>query len=274
MVFPRIRSVTVPSASLSRRGAAYFGMSGPPECIAVASLFALMIVFRIVNMLHYQFDSDEPQHLHVIWGWVRGFVQYRDLFDNHMPLFHIALAPVVALIGERATILYWMRLVLLLTYGIAAWCTYRIGALLFSRRVGVWAVILVGLYPEYHFTSLEFRTDNLWGPLWLLCITVLVSGVLTVPRALIAGLLLGLCFGVSMKSTLFVFSLLVATAVTLFLVGRDKIGLSWAQLARCGTAFVTTTLMVPGVIMAFFALKGLWPEFRYCVFDFNVLAPA
>ena len=26
--------------------------------------------------------------------------------------------------------------------------------------------------------------------------------------------------------------------------------------------------------MAFFAHKGLWPEFRYCVFDFNVLAPA
>ena len=48
-------------------------------------------------MLHYQFDSDEPQHLHVIWGWVHGFVQYRDLFDNHMPLFQIVLAPVVAL---------------------------------------------------------------------------------------------------------------------------------------------------------------------------------
>src|SRR5262249_16177823 len=68
--------------------------------------------------------------------------------------------------------------------------------------------------------------------------------------------------------------LLIATAVTLFLVGRDNIGLSWAQLARCDTAFVTTTLMVPGVIMAFFALKGLWPEFRYSVFDFNLLAPA
>jgi hypothetical protein len=26
--------------------------------------------------------------------------------------------------------------------------------------------------------------------------------------------------------------------------------------------------------MTFFALKGLWPEFRYCVFDFNVLAHA
>lgn len=63
-------------------------MPGPAEFLVAASLLALMIIFRIVNMLHYRFDSDEPQHLHVIWGWVHGFVQYRDLFDNHMPLFH------------------------------------------------------------------------------------------------------------------------------------------------------------------------------------------
>jgi len=225
-------------------------------------------------MLHYQFDADESQHLHVIWAWTHGFVQYRDVFDNHMPLFQIVLAPIVALIGERATILFWMRFILLPMYCIAAWCTYRIGTLLFSRRVGIWAVILVGLYPGYHFVSLEFRTDNVWAPLWLLCVTVLVSGVLTVPRAAVAGLLLGLCFAVSMKSTLFFLSLLVSAVITLFLVDRHNIDQSWAHLARCSAGFLVTTLLVPGVVMAFFALKGLWPEFRYCVFDFNVLAPA
>jgi Dolichyl-phosphate-mannose-protein mannosyltransferase len=274
MAVPLVRSTPIEHASFFRRGAAYFGMSGPAECIAAASLFALMIVFRIVNMLHYRFDSDEPQHLHVIWGWVHGFVQYRELFDNHMPLFHIALAPIFGLIGERVSILYWMRFMLLPVYFVAAWCTYRIGTLLFSRRVGAWAVILVGFYPGYHFTSLEFRTDNVWVALWLLCVVVLVSGTLTVPRAIVAGTLLGLCFAVSMKSTLFFISLLAAAVVTLFLVGRDKAGQSWVHLARCAAAFLTTTLMAPGVIIAFFALEGLWPEFRYCVFDFNVLAHA
>ena len=70
--------------SLARRGADYFGMSGTTEFIAAIVLSALMIVVRVVNILHYRFDSDEPQHLHLIWGWARGFVQYRDLFDNHM----------------------------------------------------------------------------------------------------------------------------------------------------------------------------------------------
>jgi hypothetical protein len=250
----------------------YFEMSGPGECVAAAVLFALMIVIRVINMTRYRFDSDESQHLHVIWGWARGFVQYRDLFDNHMPLFHILFVPVFGLIGERATILYWMRFILLPMYFVAAWCIYRIGTLLFSRRVGVWAVVLAGLYPGYHFPSLEFRTDNIWAPLWLLCLTVLISGSLTVPRALVAGLLLGFCFAVSMKSTLFLLSIMVAAPLALFLVGRDKLGQSWARLALGGAAFFLTTLMVPGVITIFFALKGMWPEFRYCVFDHNIWA--
>ena len=271
MVFAPVRSATVEGASFSRRGAAYFGMSGPAECAVAASLFVIMIVLRIVNIIGYRFDADEPQHLHVIWGWAHGLVQYRDLFDNHMPLFQIMLAPIFGLIGDRASDLCWMRFALLPMYFVAAWCIYRIGTLLFSRRVGVWAVILAGSYPRYHFTSLEFRTDNVWAPLWLLCITVLIGGALTVPRALAAGFLLGLCFAVSMKSTLFLLSMLVAATITLFLVGRDKLGQSWTELARSSAAFLLSMLMAPAAIMIFFALKGIWPEFRYCVFDYNIL---
>src|SRR6516225_10091993 len=256
----------------ARRGATYFKMSGPGEFIVAAVLFALMIAIRVVNILHYRFDSDESQHLHVIWGWARGFVQYRDLFDNHMPLFHIALAPIFGLIGDRATILYEMRFILLPMYFVAAWCTYQIGTSLFSRWASIWAVILVGLYTRYHFISLEFRTDNLWAPLWLLCITVLVARPLTVRRALAAGLLLGLCFGVSLKSILFLLSIALAALLTLLLVGRRNLGLSWTHLVQCVVAFVVSTATIPATIMVFFAFKGIWSDFRYCVFDFNLLA--
>src|SRR5207248_10919479 len=234
-------SISRPASSRGRstpqRGADYFGMAGPAEFVAAASLFALMIALKLVNITRYRFDSDESQHMHVIWAWARGFVQYRDVFDNHMPLFQIMFAPIFGLIGDRATILYWMRFILLPMYFVGAWCTYRIGESLFSPRVGVWAVILAGLYPKYHFISFEFRTDNLWAPLWLLCITVLINGPLTVPRALVAGLLLGLSFSVSLKSVLLVLTLLVSAPIALFLVGRKQLGQSWAHLARCTLAF-------------------------------------
>jgi hypothetical protein len=272
MQLAQARSTNPQRISLARRGAAYFEMSGPGEFVSATVLFALMVAIRIVNITRYNFDSDEPQHLHVIWGWAHGLVQYRDLFDNHMPLFHILFAPIFGLIGDRATILYVMRFILLPMYFVAAWCTYRIGTSLFSKRIGIWAVILVGLYTRYHFGSVEFRTDNLWAPLWLLCITVLISGPLTVRRALVAGLLLGLCFGISMKSVLFLFSITVAAPMTLLLVGRERVGQSWNYLAQCVAAFLIATAIVPATIIAFFAFKGVWHDFRYCVFDFNFLA--
>src|SRR5438477_11492610 len=271
MTLEQATPTTLQHVSLARRGATYFEMSDSREFIAAAVLFALMIVIRVANILHYRFDSDEPQHLHVIWGWARGFVQYRDLFDNHMPLFHITFAPIFGLIGDRATVLYVMRFVLLPLYFVAAWCTYKLGTCLFSMRAGIWAVILAGLYTRYHLISLEFRTDNLWAPLWLLCLTTLVTGPLTVRRALVAGLLLGLCFGVSMKSILFLLSIGLAAPLTLLLVGRRNLALSWTHLVQCIAAFVVSTATIPATIMMFFAFKGLWRDFRYCVFDFNFL---
>src|SRR5437667_10499452 len=122
-------------------------MSGRAEFVTAVSLFTLMIVIRLVNMVQSRFDTDESQHMHVIWAWARGFIQYRDVFDNHMPLFQIMFAPIFGLIGDRATILYWMTFILFPLSFVAAWCTYRIGELLFSRRAGLWAVIFTVLYP-------------------------------------------------------------------------------------------------------------------------------
>ncbi len=251
----------------------YFQISRS-EVIAVVVLLAILAASEAVGLLHHKFDSDEPQHLHVIWGWTHGLVQYRDLFDNHMPLFHILFAPVLAAIGERATVLYWMRLALFPACFVAAWCTFRIGALLFSRRVGLGAAMLVAFYPKYHFTSLEFRADNLWAPLWLLCLVVLINGRLTPRRAAFAGLLLGCAFAVSMKTSLLFLSLIGAAVAVLLLVRGKNSSLSWSNCFRCAVALATGTALVPVVIMLGFAIGGVWHDFRYCVFDHNILPHA
>src|SRR5947208_7831706 len=107
------------------------------------SLIATAVAVRIGLIFRYRFDSDEPQHLHVAWGWAHGLVQYRDVFDNHMPLFHLVMAPVVRLVGERADIVSIMRLVMLPLYAFTLWCTYRLGQRLFSARTGLWAAVLL-----------------------------------------------------------------------------------------------------------------------------------
>ena len=249
----------------------YFGLSGRAELIAAAGLFMLMLLLKIINATRYHFDSDESQHLHVIWAWARGFVQFRDVYDNHMPLFQIAMAPIFGLFGDRADILYWMRFLMLPLYLLAVWCTYRIGAVCFSRRVGIWAAIMAGSYPGYHFCSLEFRTDNLWAPLWLLAILVLLEGRLTTRRATTAGLLLGLCFGISMKSILLLLSILAGAGLTLAFVKAPTLALPRRELLRAGAAFLVSTAIVPVIIIVAFAANGLWQPFKYWVFENNIV---
>jgi Dolichyl-phosphate-mannose-protein mannosyltransferase len=245
-------------------------MSGRSECVAALVLFTLLLLTKLIGLQRWQFDSDEPQHLHVIWAWARGFVQYRDVFDNHMPLFNIMLAPIFGLIGDQPSVLASMRLVLFPMYLVTAWCTYQIGALLYSRRVGIWAVILCGFYIRYLFVSSEFRPDNVWAPLWLLCLVTLLRGTFTARRALVSGLLMGFCFAISLKSTLLLMSTAIALPLTLVL-GRDKIRLSWKSLGLGALVLAGATLVVPGIIAGAFTLNGSWSAFRYCVFDHNAL---
>jgi hypothetical protein len=68
----------------------------------IFALVAGAAAVRLWFIFAHRIDSDEPQHLHVMWGWTRGLVQYRDVFDNHLPLLHLLFAPVMALVPERA----------------------------------------------------------------------------------------------------------------------------------------------------------------------------
>jgi hypothetical protein len=73
-------------------------------------VFIVVAVLKVLYAVHYRIDSDEPQHLHVIWGWTRGLIPYRDYFDNHSPLFYLLCSPLFAALGARADILVPMRL--------------------------------------------------------------------------------------------------------------------------------------------------------------------
>src|SRR5438477_10818449 len=101
--------------------------------------------------------------------------------------------------------------------------------------------------------------------------SVLLGGALTTRRALIAGFLMGLCFGVSMKTSLLVMSTVIGGSMTLIFVGRERLGIGWRQILGALTAFFATALIVPATIMAAFALYGVWPQFGYVIFGHTVV---
>lgn len=230
--------------------------------MTLAALGALALVLRAVALLRYRFDSDEQQHLHVAWGWTAGLVQYRDYFDNHTPLFHVVTAPLLALFGERPDILLWMRVPMLALFGLVVGATYVLGRRLYDARVGLWAAVLLALFPPFFLKSLEYRTDNLWNALWMVALLVVTGSTLTKWRAFLLGLILGCALATSMKTVLLVATLAGAALVTDVLVTRRR-QYGWLLPALAG--FV----IVPAALAAFFGAVGAWDRLYYCVFEFN-----
>ena len=162
---------------------------GRREILALGLISAAALALRLVYAFHHEVDPDEPQHLHVAWAWTQGLTQYRDIFDNHAPLFHLLSAPFAALIGESPRILLDMRLAMLPLYLVTLWGTYVLGRRTHSRRAGAWAAVLVGLVPVFFLKSVEYRTDDLWVALWVLALVVLLKRPWTWKRGLAGGIL-------------------------------------------------------------------------------------
>lgn len=231
---------------------------------------ALLILMKVVFAQSWRIDSDEPQHLHVIWGWANGLLQYRDVFDNHAPLFHILFTPAYALFGERPDVLMSMRLVVIPLFFVALWVVYLIGRHLFSREAGLWAAIFTGLYPSFFLTSLEFRTDDLWMVFWLLALAMLVRRPLRAPHVFIAGLLLGATISVSMKTSLLLSALVLATLCSVVML-RSSDRLPVRQYGINTIWLLAGFLPVPLALVLFFSIHGALGPMYYSIVTHNIV---
>jgi Dolichyl-phosphate-mannose-protein mannosyltransferase len=158
-----------------------------------------------------------------------------------------------------------MRAAMLPLFAVVLFCTYLVVARMYSRRIALWSVVLLSLFPPFFLKSLEYRTDNLWNTLWIVALLLVISGPPTVRRWFLAGLVLGCALAVSLKTILLVVTLAGAGIITRFVI-RDRTRFALpAVAAACG--FV----IVPAVVAGYFIAIGAWPNLVYCVFTFNAL---
>ncbi len=206
--------------------------------------------------------------MHVAWGWAHGLMQYRDLFDNHMPLFHMLSAPLFAFAGDDARLLFVARLTMIPLFLATLVLVYLIARSLFEEGIAWWSTALVALFPPFFLGSLEYRTDDLWVVCWLAVIAVLVGQSEPTPKALAVGLLLGAAFGVSLKSILFVVALTTAAIATPLMTRRFG-RVPPRDFVRYGAIVAAGALVVPAGIAGGFAIAGAWKPFFYGVVEHN-----
>jgi 4-amino-4-deoxy-L-arabinose transferase-like glycosyltransferase len=156
-----------------------------------------------------------------------------------------------------------MRVPMLFLFGVVVWGTYVLGRRLYSPRVGAWAALLLSFFPPFFLKSIEFRTDNFWTALWVVALLVLTSRLRG--KLLLTGLLVGLAFCVSLKTSLLMITLGTAGLVTyLFAMTRRNVVAILLPIAL-------GALLPPLLLGWWFHAHGAWPQLVYCVFRFNEL---
>jgi hypothetical protein len=243
--------------------------TAPPGRWLVAITFTAIMALRVLAILHYRIDSDEPQHLHVVWGWTHGLVQYRDVFDNHTPLFHLACIPIFKLVGERADAIVYMRFAMLPLFFFSLWCIHRLGTLIQSPATALWGAIFAALTPAFCFTSTEYRADDLWTALWLGSLVVLLGGEPGWKRGLSAGILFGATAATSLKTLALLGCLGLACFVGLFLTGSIKAAATDRKSRALLAAIIAGFTVVPALLALWFARQGALPDAIYGIFTYN-----
>lgn len=181
------------------------------EALVVLAALGGACVLKLLYAARYRVNSDEGQHLHVAWAWTQGLVQYRDVSDNHMPLFHVLFAPLIAAIGERPDVVNVARIAMVPLFVISLVATYALARALLDRRAALRSVTITALLPAFFLTTTEVRADDLSTCLSLAGLAFLHDARDGVGRSFAAGLLLGAAAVTSLKAVVLVAALVGGT---------------------------------------------------------------
>jgi hypothetical protein len=225
---------------------------------------------RVALLWSVPLNSDEPQHAHVAWALSRGLVPYRDVFDNHAPLFHLLYAPLLALLGETPHVMTWLRLAIIPLAVAAVGLTLLIADRLWSRKAGVAAVLLLCAFPPYLMEVGTFRTDAMWAVAWIGAIACAVHGRWTLRRAFWFGVLVGTTFAVSMKTLLLLSGLVLTWSFVVSALPRTQRPALGTSLRSCGAALAGAAI-VPALIVGWVTARGGLAAMRYGVIEHNML---
>lgn len=239
--------------------------AGASRYLFVLALLGLAAV-RLCWLQAYPLNSDEAQHAHVAWAWTRGLLPYRDVFDNHGPLFGLIHSLVLRLTGERADVMTWLRLSVQPWYALALAAVWCIGRRMYGARVAMAALLITGLFPRFFLISGQFRTDDLWAAAWLAALALVVGAPWRYWRWLLAGVLAGAALAVSQKTLLLLATTLLA-ALIVWSVRPSQRPQGLAGYLLCGLGGL---LLVPLGFLAWFQLHGTLDSAWYGLAGYNM----
>ncbi len=179
----------------------FYRASAWATAIGLLALGAACLALRAAYDL---FDADELQHAHLAWQVASGKLLYRDIWDNHGPLFTLLNAALLGATGAAASLdlLFWCR-----GMGVAATAGLGLATYALGRRLGfppllaIAAVALTSLLFIIQDKGAECRPDALQNLFWLAGL-LLATGVAGAGSRVATGFLWGLAVMTNAKAAL------------------------------------------------------------------------
>jgi hypothetical protein len=190
-------------------------------------------------------------------------------------LFQAMSAPLFSSLGERADIVAAMRWAMLPIAAVILFTINWIGTRLFSPRIGFWGMLLAASFPDLYAKFGEYRPDLFWAALWMVGLAILVAGKPDPSRLFAAGIVFGILFTVSMKTTFLLLTILVA-GLAVWILSFSSAGTrssptkTISYLIGCFLASIAGALIAPMLVIAFFAFKEALLQMYYCVIVHNL----
>jgi len=245
------------------------GKSGARALAAAVTLTAALTTLYI---LYARFDTDELQHSHVTWEWTRGLVEYRDVFHNQAPLYHLLMAAPAALAGERPDITILMRLANIPFYLAALGATYLLSRRCFARGTAAWTAAIVAAVPTFLKYGTQFRPDVLWAALLVMTVCILTGARLDWRRGLAAGLVAGVALCTSLKTPVALAAIVCAAGVLPLVRAKPRQTFPLRRAFAVAGAFGAGAVVAPAIMTAFFWRLGALQSMVYCLFEHNAVA--
>lgn len=134
-------------------------------------------------------DNDELSHAHLTYWIAQGLLPYRDFYASvYTPVFHWLLLPIFSVAGFHPETLLFARFGMMGLFIIRLLLLYALTKTLFTKRIGVLALLLHLLDPFTTITALQIRPDNLMIVLFLGAMVLLVQKRSTFGSGLLSGL--------------------------------------------------------------------------------------
>lgn len=235
----------------------YFASSSRrrPLYLVLLGLFLFSIVLRVALTLNREIDIDEFQHLHSAWMVSQHYVLYRDVWENHPPLFYYLLLPLFRYCREGPGLVLTARVITSFAgLGILV-LTYVLARIDHDKPTSFLAVIVLSFMVIFAEKSIEVRPDPFLIILWLTSLWISIRAFSNGQRFgfFAAGLLLGIAFLFSQKALLpyaaMSFTFLVCSYV-------DKSQSALFRFLKMQSSYTLGFLIPVAVCLAFFYYSG------------------